>query len=241
MLKLQNITKIFTLDKQKIIALNNVNFEVSQGEFFALIGPSGCGKSTLLRILAGLEPQTSGQLQWTEVPKIGFVFQNYALFPFLTVFENIEFGLKMRGESKDKRHQVVRELVKEVELSGFEDKHPKELSGGMKQRVGIARSLATGPNVLLLDEPFSSLDEFTAQILRGLLLDIWQRRKITIVLVTHLVTEAIELAGRIAVMTKAPGTIEKIIENNLTRPRDLRSSEFFTMEDKLVSLIKHKD
>lgn len=234
MLKLNQVSKKFFVDDQQVIALTDVNFEVQKGEFFTIIGPSGCGKSTLLRIIAGLTSPTSGQVSWEEKPILSFVFQNYGLFPFLSVFENIEFGLKMKGE----RSGIVEDLIKEVGLEGFADKHPKELSGGMKQRVGIARALAISPTVLLLDEPFSSLDEFTAENLRKLLVKIWQRRKITIVMVTHLISEAIELSDKIAVMTGAPGTIEKVVENPLKRPRNLRSKEFFALEDELLGIIK---
>lgn len=238
MLKVKNISKIFELTEQKIIALKEINFTVDEGEFFTLIGPSGCGKSTLLRVIAQLTPQTTGEIIWEKPPIVGFVFQSYALFPYLTVFQNIEFGLKMKGMEKSKREKITKGLINEVGLSGFEDKHPKELSGGMRQRVGLARSLAIMPNVLLLDEPFSSLDEFTAETSRRLLLDIWQKRKITVILITHLIKEAVELADRVAVLTPAPGEIETILENNLPRPRNIRSAEFFALEDELNKLIK---
>lgn len=238
MLKVQNLNKIYNVDDQNITALRDVDFEVADSQFFTVIGPSGCGKSTLLRILAGLTPPTSGQISWTEPPSLGFIFQNYALFPFLSVFENIEFGLKMKNVPAPQRKKTVTELIDEVGLYGFADKHPKELSGGMKQRVGIARALAIDPNVLLLDEPFSSLDEFTAETLRKLLLEIWHRRKITVILITHLIREAIELSDRIAVMTTSPGHIDEIIEDNLSRPRDLRSSGSYKLEDRLLSYFK---
>lgn len=237
-LEVKNISKIFELTEQKIIALKDINFTVDKGEFFTLIGPSGCGKSTLLRVIAQLIPQTTGEIIWEKPPTIGFVFQSYALFPYLTVFQNIEFGLKMRGIERYKREKITKGLISEVGLLGFEDKHPKELSGGMRQRVGLARSLAIMPNVLLLDEPFSSLDEFTAETLRRLLLNIWQKRKITVILITHLIKEAVELADRIAVLTPAPGEIQTILENNLPRPRNIRSTEFFALEDELNKLIK---
>ncbi len=238
MLTVKNLTKIFILEKEKVIALQDVDFEVKEGEFFTVIGPSGCGKSTLLRLLAGLDTPTSGNLVWDKKPKIGFVFQNFALFSHLNVFQNIEFGLKMQSVDKDKRELIVRELLSEVGLEEFRDKHPHELSGGMKQRVGIARSLAIDPNTLLLDEPFSSLDEFTAETLRNLLLKIWSKRKITVILITHLVREALELSDKIAVMTQAPGTVKKVVHDTLPRPRNLRSKEFFAFEDQLTSLIK---
>ncbi len=238
MLKVHNITKKFIDDNEEIVALENVSFEVKEGEFFTIIGPSGCGKSTLLRIISKLTDQTSGELLWDAPPVMGFVFQNYALFPYLNVTENIEFGLRMQGVKKNQRKVVVKELIDEVGLSGYGEKHPKELSGGMKQRVGIARALAINPNVLLLDEPFSSLDEFTAETLRALLSDLWQKRKITVIMITHLIREAIELSDRIAVMTPQPGTIEHISTNPLKRPRDLRSKDFFELEDKLREKVK---
>lgn len=237
MLKVKDITKTFELDKQKLTAVHDVNFEVKNGEFFTLIGPSGSGKSTILRIIAGLEKPTSGHLEWESDPKIGFVFQSFALFPFLTVYQNIEFGLKMTGVPEKERKTAVDELIKEVELDGFEDKHPKELSGGMRQRVGIARAFAINPNLLLLDEPFSALDEFTAEELRDLLLNLWQKRKITVIMITHLIREALELSDRIAVLSTQPGTVKEVMEDELKRPRNLRTEEFFKMEDKLRGLI----
>ena len=237
MLSVKHVSKIFTLDKEKIIALSDVSLDVAKSEFFTIVGPSGSGKSTLLRIIAGLDKATTGDVNWLEEPKIGFVFQNYALFPYLTVFDNIAFGLKMQGVKKQKQDVVIKELIKEVGLEGFENKHPKELSGGMKQRVGIARSLAIEPNVLLLDEPFSSLDEFTADVLRQLLLNVWQKRKITIILITHLVREALELSDRIVVLTPAPGSIKKIVPNTLKRPRNIRSKEFYNLEDTLIKAV----
>lgn len=238
MLELKDISKIFEFESQRLTVLENINFAVEDGEFFTLIGPSGCGKSTLLRIIAGLEKPTTGKLDWSEAPKIGFVFQSFALFPYLTVYENIEFGLKMTGVEASERKRHVFELIGEVGLSGFENKHPKELSGGMKQRVGIARALAIDPNVLLLDEPFSSLDEFTAENLRNLLLQLWKKRKITVIMVTHLIREAIELSDTILVLTPQPGRVVEKVADTLPRPRDLRAESFFKMEDKLQALIK---
>lgn len=238
MLTVKNLSKEFVLEKERIIALTDVNFEVNNGEFFTVIGPSGCGKSTLLKIIAGLEKPSMGEIHWNQTPKTAFVFQNFALFPYLTVFENIEFGLKMRGIPKNQREKIVKELLLEVALEEFKEKHPQELSGGMKQRVGIARALAIDPNIILLDEPFSSLDEFTAESLRNLMLGIWNKRKMTVILITHLISEALQLSDRIAVLSPAPGTVEKILENNLKRPRDLRSQEFFDFEDNLKRLIK---
>lgn len=238
MLVLENIAKVFIEENQKTAALNNITLEINSGDFFVFIGPSGCGKSTLLRIIAGLENPSAGKITWSEIPKFGFVFQHFALFPYLTVFENIEFGLKMNNVPQKERKQIVDELIEEIGLTPFAKKHPKELSGGMNQRVGIARSLAISPNVLLLDEPFSSLDEFTAKNLRQLVLQIWQKRKITVLMVTHSISEALELADRIAVLTPRPATVEKIMVNDIKRPRNLRSKEFFLLEDLLQNYIK---
>lgn len=230
-----NITKSFSLGGKTILVLKEVSFGVQGGEFFTIVGPSGSGKSTLLKIVASLINPTSGELVWDSKPALSFVFQNYALFPYLTVGENIEFGLKMRGMSMHQRKKISKELIDEVGLSGFTDKHPKELSGGMKQRVGIARALAISPDVLCLDEPFSSLDEFTAKNLRKLLLKLWQKRGITIIMITHLIAEAVEMADQIAIMSSAPGFVRKIVENTLSRPRDLRSKQFFDLEDLIKS------
>lgn len=235
MLTLEKITKIYDDDEKKTVVLSDISLEIKPGELLAIVGPSGCGKSTLLRIVANLIPATSGHVVAGREIKTGYVFQNYALFPHLTVKENIEFGLKMRNETR--KDEDIKKLVAEVGLTGVENKHPKELSGGMKQRVGIARALAIQPDLLLLDEPFSSLDEFTSEALRTELLGLWQRRKITVVMVTHLIAEAVELADRIVVMEAKPGRIREIVANPLPRPRKMRSLEVFAAEDKIRGLI----
>ena len=240
LLTVENISKIIQTDNEFLQVLERVSFELEEGSFTTIIGPSGCGKSTLLRIIAGLIPANSGRLIWEreKKPTVSFVFQSFGLFPFLTVGENIEFGLKMAGVSQHKRASIVKDLIKEVELTGSENKHPNELSGGMKQRVGIARALTMNPDLLLMDEPFSALDEFTAETLRKLLLKIWGERKITILMVTHLISEAIELSDHIITLTPRPGTVEETMKNNLPRPRNKRSQDFFKMEDKLQSILK---
>lgn len=238
-LNIDRISKSITEEGKTIDILDQISFEVEQGSFTTLIGPSGCGKSTLLRIIAGVIPATHGNLIWEDkTPPISFVFQGFGLFPYLTVAENIEFGLKMHDVPKTERQKKVKQLIEEVDLVGSENKHPQELSGGMKQRVGIARALAMEPALLLLDEPFSALDEFTADNLRQLLLKIWKGRDFTILMVTHLITEALELSDKIIVLKPRPGAVEKIIENKLDRPRNKRSHEFFKMEDELQKLIR---
>lgn len=237
MLKIEHLSKEFIIDDQTIPAFEDISFEVNKAEFFVVVGPSGCGKSTLLRVISGLTPPSRGKLTWKEKPRLGFVFQNYALFPFLTVYENIEFGLRMEGVEKKVREKIVDDLIDEMGLGGFQDKHPKELSGGMKQRVGIARALAIDPNVLLLDEPFSSLDEFTAATLRSVLLNLWQDRKMTIIMITHLIAEALELSDKVAILSSHPGKLVSVLDNTLPRPRTLRSEKAFKLEDEIKSLV----
>lgn len=237
-LELKNVSKTFEYEGDSVEALKNVCFQVEESTFNVIIGPSGCGKSTLLRIIANLVRPTKGQVVWFQKPLVSFVFQNFALFPFLTVWENIEFGLKMKKISNHKRKQIVSNLLEEVGLKGFENKHPKELSGGMKQRVGIARALSVNPTLLLMDEPFSSLDEFTAENLRRLLLRLCLSRKITVLMVTHFISEAVELSDKILVMSQRPGTMIEVINNQLARPRKIRSTEFYKLEDKVKSLVK---
>ncbi len=216
--------------------LNDISFDVDTGEFVCIVGSSGGGKSTLLRILAGLQKQSEGKI--LNMPEqLGFVFQNFALFPWLNVEDNVSYGLRMQGLSKSQIQKRVREEINRIGLEGFEKSHPKELSGGMKQRVGIARALAVHPKVLLLDEPFSALDEITAKGLRHDLLKIHEQTKTTVIMVTHLVEEAVELADRIIVMSPRPGRVRKIFPNNISRPRNVRSKEFFRLVDEIESLL----
>jgi ABC-type nitrate/sulfonate/bicarbonate transport system ATPase subunit len=216
--------------------LEDISFDIAPGEFVCIVGSSGGGKSTLLRILAGLQKQTAGKI--INMPEeLGFVFQNFALFPWLDVSDNISFGLRMRGLGKQQIAQRVHEEVARIGLQGFEKSHPKELSGGMKQRVGIARALAVHPKVLLLDEPFSALDEITAKGLRRDLLRIHRQTKGTIIMVTHLVEEAVELADRIIVMSPRPGKVKEILTNNLLHPRNLRSHAAFKLIDDIEALL----
>ena len=223
--------------KKKLEVIKDVSFEVWKGEFLSIVCPSGGGKSTLLRIIAGLVKQTGGSLELGS-NKMAMVFQNFAIFPWLTVYENIEFGLKMNGIAARERRNVVQEKIKEVGLAGFEDKYPKELSGGMRQRVGIARALAVNPEILLVDEPFSSLDSFTAEKLREDLLGIWLRYKMTVVMVTHLVEEAVQLSDRVLVLSPRPARIKLEMDISLERPRDRRSGEFYALVDKITAEIE---
>jgi len=237
-IKVSEVAKSFPLEGENQLVLDDVNFEVQKEEFLCLVGPSGCGKSTLLRIMANLIPVDTGRIEFTNKPTVAMVFQNFALFPWLTVDQNVAFGLKMQGLPQEEIKKRVSENIEAMGLKGLEKKHPKELSGGMKQRVGIARALAIKPEILFLDEPFSSLDVFTASRLRQDLLSIWQERKMTIVMISHLVEEAIELSDRVIVLTPAPGTVKLIEEIKLERPRNKRSEEFFNYVDKMSELIK---
>lgn len=238
MVRLDKVTKRFELKGGSSFAvLEDIRCDIREGEIFVFVGPSGSGKSTILRIMSGLEKEYTGTMH-LESRDISFVFQQFALLPWMTVYENIELSLIARKiPPKERKEKVMRELHR-LNLERFAHARPKELSGGMRQRVGIARALVTDPKIIFLDEPFSELDSFTATELRREMLDIWAERKLTIVMVTHIVPEAIELADRIAVLTPRPGTIEKIVVNTLPRPRQKRSEAFYKLEDELYKLIK---
>ena len=212
--------------------LKDISFDVHAGEFVSLVGPSGCGKSTLLRILTGLTKIKKGSAV-SNAQKVAMVFQNFALLPWLTVKQNVEFGLKMEGLKKSERSKIAMEKISEVGLSGFENKYPKELSGGMRQRVGLARALAVSPDLLLMDEPFSSLDVITAEKLRAELLQIWSKYKMTVIMVTHLVEEAVELSDRVLVFSQRPTSLKNVFEIKTSRPRNKRSQEYYDLVDKI--------
>lgn len=231
-LSLSEISKIYPGTPKKW-AVQGISLRIEQGEFFCLVGPSGCGKSTVLKMIAGIEQPTSGSIKKPE--NISMVFQSGALLPWLTVEENTAFGLKMLNTPKHIIQDRVSAYLKMVGLVGFNKKYPREISGGQRQRVGIARALTVGPDVLLLDEPFSALDPLTTADLHSDLLKIWQETKITIVMVSHLLEEAIFLAERVGVMNQ--GRLKEIVDINLPMPRNLRSSEFYELEDKLYKLI----
>lgn len=243
-LETKNLSHKFVTEDGDIPVLSDIDLSVEEGELLAIIGPSGCGKSTLLRIMSGLIQAQKGevilnnQILKSTTPKISFIFQNFAIFPWLTVEQNIAFPLKMMNQNANEIKQKVEETLIEVGLKGFEKSHPKQLSGGMKQRVGIGRALITDAPVILADEPFSALDAFTADELRDDLLRIWRKYHKTVVIVTHLVEEAVYLAGRIVIFTPRPGKIEKIISNSLPRPRNRRSDEFYKLSDHLTKVIR---
>ncbi|MBI3077204.1 MAG: ABC transporter ATP-binding protein, partial [Deltaproteobacteria bacterium] len=208
-----------------------------------LLGPSGCGKSTLLMIVAGLYPKTAGEVLLDGCPidrpglDRGVVFQEFALFPWLSVKNNIRFGLQMKGVPREEHDRIIRGFVELVGLEGFEDIYPHRLSGGMKQRVGIARALAYDPELLLLDEPFGALDAQTRASLQRMLVGIWEKTRKTVLFVTHSIREAVFLSDKVCVLTARPGRVLDVVPIELPRPRNMLSAEFFDYERRLAGLI----
>jgi NitT/TauT family transport system ATP-binding protein len=231
-IEIKRLSKVFKLQDQTIHALSDADLTIRKGEFVCLIGASGCGKSTLLRIMAGFEQPSSGEaLMWGKPidgpdPGRGMVFQDYALFPWLSVRDNIGFGPTARGLHRGEVKATVDKFIELVGLQNFATAYPHQLSGGMKQRVAIARVLANDAELVLMDEPFGALDAMTRERLQDELLEIWQRTGLTVVFVTHSIEEAIFLAGRVVVMTPGPGRIESDNALDLPRPRDVASPEF---------------
>jgi NitT/TauT family transport system ATP-binding protein len=244
-LEIKNLCKTYVdSEEQQIVqALINVNLSVMNGEFLSIIGPSGCGKTTLLRIIAGLEQHTTGEVlingeQLTEPwSRVGFVFQEYALFPWRSVSENIEFGLEIKNVPKQDRRQRALEYIHKFGIDGFEDKYPKELSGGMKQRVAIARTLINNPSMILMDEPFGSLDSQTRNTMQEFLLNIWQNSNRTILFVTHNIDEAVFLSNRVIGLSKRPGSIKFSLEIAIPMPRDRTSSEFNQYRKEILNFL----
>lgn len=225
----------------EIPVLDSVSADVAAGEFVCLVGPSGCGKSTLLNIVGGFIEATSGEVLVEGEPVRGpdprriFVFQENGVFPWLNVRDNIAFGL--RGQSAEERKQIVQHYVAMVGLTGFEDAYPRELSGGMRQRVEIARALAANPDIIYMDEPFGALDFITRLKMRADLVRIWQSEKKTILFVTHDIEEAVQLADRVLVMSQRPATIQEVVEINLPRPRDLDSPRYLEKRDEIFRIM----
>jgi NitT/TauT family transport system ATP-binding protein len=240
-ISIRGLSKIFKKGKSELVAIDGFDIEVPEGEFVCLLGPSGCGKTTVLRIVAGLERKTGGKILLNDRPvdapgpDRGMVFQEFALFPWRSARKNVEFGPEMKGVAPEERHAISTKLIDLVGLKGFEDSHPKQLSGGMKQRVAIARALANNPSVLLMDEPFGSLDAQTRNLMQKELLRIWSETRKTIIFVTHSVDEAVYLADRIVVMTARPGTVKKDIAVTLPRPRDRTSREFIAIRGEVLA------
>lgn len=245
-LSFKDVWKIFPKDKTELVAIKEFNLEVEEREFLCLLGPSGCGKTTLLRMVAGLESISQGSIELDEIgihgpgPDRGMVFQDFGLFPWRSVQKNIEFGLEVKGIPSEERAGISQKYVDLVGLKGFEKSHPKELSGGMKQRVGIARALANDPAVLLMDEPFGALDAQTRNQMQAELLRIWSETRKTVIFVTHSVDEAVFLADRIVVMTARPGTIKEIYDIDLPRPRDRANPEFIALRKTILDELERE-
>ncbi|GAV25149.1 mannosyltransferase [Carboxydothermus islandicus] len=245
--QVENVKKIFFSRNKQVIALKDISFTVGKNEFITIVGPSGCGKTTLLRIIAGLIPPTMGEIKILredpEKPLTAMVFQEQSVFPWLTVYENVEYGLKLRKLPKKLRQEKVEYYLKVTGLLDFARAYPKELSGGMKQRVAVARAFAVEPEVLLLDEPFGALDEQTRQVLQQELLKIWEEKKITSLFITHSIDEAIFLGDKVLVLSARPGTVKAILEVNLPRPRDLiavrKSDEYKVLFEKIFTLLRN--
>lgn len=240
--KVDNVKKIYESRGNEVVALNGINLDIMENEFVCVVGPSGCGKSTLLNIIAGLVEPTSGTvyLDGHEVvgtgTERGVIFQQYALFPWLTVKKNVEFGLKMKGMKAEEASKIAMKYIEMVDLVDFADHYPKELSGGMKQRVAIARAYAVNPEVLLMDEPFGALDAQTRTQLQTELLDTWQKEQKTCFFITHDVEEAIILAQKVIIMSARPGRIKEIIDIDIPYPRNQAvkmSQEFIDLKARI--------
>jgi len=241
---LRNVSKTFTTRKnEQLIALDNISARVEKGEFLCILGPSGCGKTTLLRMIGGLDQPTSGEIEveGTPVtgpdPRLAMIFQEYSLYPWRTVRANVGFGLQMRGLPHEERTEIVNRFIGLVGLEGFGDSYPYELSGGMRQRVAVARALATNPAVLLMDEPFGALDAQTRNRMQKELLLIWEKTKKTVIFVTHSVDEAVFLADRIIVLSARPGRVAGTYDVDMPRPRDRTGVTFATLRRDVLELI----
>ena len=243
--ELENVSKFYDQGR-RLHALHEVSFGVGEGEFVSIVGPSGCGKSTLLEIIAGLDKPTSGEVKFRGGPicgphsKISLVFQAFGLFPWRTVLDNVEYGLEMQGVPKQERRRQARDYLEMVGLAGYEQMYPKQLSGGMRQRVGIARALAVEPEVVLMDEAFSAIDEITAEVLRDEVTEIHKQTGKTFVLVTHNLSEAIELADKVVVLSSRPAKVKKIMPISLDRPRDRTHTLFVHMHRDILHLLKEE-
>ncbi len=243
----RSVSKTFSSRNSPVEALREISFELREKEFLCVLGPSGCGKTTLLKIVAGLLKPSSGEVVYSGEESSGplnsMVFQEYGIFPWMNVIDNVAFGLEMRGIPEKERYEISMEFIKKVGLGNFIRKYPHELSVGMKQRVGIARAFANNPEVLLMDEPFCSLDAQTRLILHGELLRIWKEHQRSVIFVTHDIEEAIMLGERVIILTSAPGKIKEEVEINLGRPRDFEitgTREFAELRMKIWETIKEE-
>ena len=238
-LKVSNISKTFFNKKDYFTAIEDVSFDVKDGEFLVILGPGRCGKTVLLNIIAGLVEKTSGSVIYDgkEIngvdPEMGMVFQKTALMPFKTVMENVELGLKFSGMDKKKRREICQKYIDLVGLQGFENSYPNALSGGMKQRAGIARAYANNPKLLIMDEPFGALDAQTRYSMQNEVLRIWEQEKRTVIYVTNNIEEAIYLGTRIVLLSKCPASVKAEYTIDLPRPRDMVSDEFMNLRTKI--------
>jgi NitT/TauT family transport system ATP-binding protein len=249
-ISIENLSKTYNEGTdQTVEALTDIDLTVDDGEFVTIVGPSGCGKSTLMEIVAGLVAKSSGSVRIGDEevagprPEAGVVFQEYSLFPWRTVIRNAAFGLEVMGVDKDSRLDRAREMLELVGLSQFENAHPQELSGGMQQRVAIARTLATDPDILLMDEPFGALDEQTRMYMGEELLRIWGETQKTVVFITHSLQESVLLSDRVVVLSDRPGRIRSIVDIELDRPRDtdtIGTEAFNQAQAKIWDLIKEE-
>jgi ABC-type nitrate/sulfonate/bicarbonate transport system ATPase subunit len=244
-IEVKNVTFEYQVEKGRVLAIKDINFAVGQSEFVCLLGPSGCGKTTILNILAGLLQPTAGEIRIGSAPvngsrqNRGVVFQDFAqLFPWRTAQYNVEFGLEMRKIDKATREKTALEFLRLVGLEKFADVYPHQLSGGMQQRVAIARSLAYNPQVLLMDEPFAALDAMTRDDMQQLLTDVWQKTKKTSVYITHNVAEAVFLGDKVIVLNAHPGTVKAEVTLDLPRPRDPLSEEFVAKQREIMRLLR---
>lgn len=246
-IEVKDINKSFKTNKKNLEVLKDINLHIDNGKFVCLLGPSGCGKTTLLRLIAGLDKPTSGEIIADgEVVKKpsgdrAVIFQQYSLFPWLSVIDNVMFGLNLNSKSKEENLKHAETYLERVGLSEFKDAYPHELSGGMKQRVAIIRSLLNHAPILLMDEPFSALDMQNRHKLQKQLIGVWKRFENTIVFVTHDVDEAVYLADEIVIMDKNPGKIKEVFHVDLERPRNRGSSEFLEIQDQVVSKLDSWD
>ncbi len=243
-LDIRNLTRRYTVSEGELLVFENISCAIKRGELISLVGPSGCGKTTLLRIIAGLERATSGEVRLDGQilsgcdPRVGLVFQEFALFPWRRLIANIDMGLEIQGVPKAERRAAAMTYIRSFGLEGFENAYPKELSGGMKQRVAIARTLITNPQMVLMDEPFGALDSQTRNLLQDFLLEIWEERRDTILFVTHNVDEAVYLSDRIIVLGPRPSTIVQIADVPLERPRDRTSRAANQIRRDILKLIQ---
>jgi NitT/TauT family transport system ATP-binding protein len=249
MIEIRGVQKEFVKGERRVVALQDIDLTVAEREFVAILGPSGCGKSTLLNMVAGFDLPTQGSVKVANeeiiapAPSRGVVFQEPALFPWLTVMDNVVFGPKTVGQRAADYRPRAAQIIEQIGLSGFEASYPAELSGGMRQRVGIARVLIMEPKVLLMDEPFGSLDAQTRTLMQELLLSLWERHQQTVLFITHDIEEAVLLADRVCVMTARPGRIKKSIEVRMPRPRSIESTtspEFNALRREVLDLIREE-